>query len=104
MPIRCSPEFSRMSEAVPSFTPSLSDAILVGTPTDGISRKARAVSLVRAADAEFDLEHFPAAATKLDEVQKYLADLRRATPADASLAELTTEATRLREEIQKKVP
>ncbi len=82
---------------------ALSDAILAGTPTDGISRKARVISLIRAAESESDLSRAPAALAHLDQSQQALAAMTKATPADASLSELTTEANKRREEIQKKL-
>lgn len=82
---------------------ALSDAILVTSPADAISRKARAISLIRAANAELDLNRFPDALTHLDQAQQALAGMIKAAPNDAMLTDLNTEAIKLREEIQKKV-
>lgn len=79
------------------------EAILLTSPEDGIARKIRIISLIRGANAELDRNRFPAALVQLDQAQQTLDAMIKAAPADAMFTGFNTEATKLREEIQKKV-
>ena len=81
----------------------IADAILKDSPSDGISRKARAISLIRAAAAESDLGRSPQALARLDQARQLLAETAKSAPADASVGELVAEAEQVRAEAAKKV-
>ncbi len=81
----------------------ITDLILKDSPSDGISRKARAISLIRAAGAESDLGRSAAALQRLDQARELLAETAKSAPADASVGELVADAEKVRAEAAKKV-
>ena len=81
----------------------ITELILKDSPSDGISRKARAISLIRAAAAESDLGRAASALDRLEQARQLLAETAKSAPSDASVGELVAEAERVRGEIAKKV-
>lgn len=95
----------RVGEALQQHLSALaiSDRILTQIPSDGISRKARLISLIRLAGAELALDGPARAELRLDQAEMELSGLLRDAPSDSSLKELSARISQLREAAPKKL-